>query len=278
MRKLLGNCFSERSLRSQHPTIEYFADLFIPRIRALAEGSNSEVDGTVIDMVDWTNFFTVDVIGDLAVGESFDCPQNSEYHPWVKDLFNFLQGMVYAAATRFYPSVEWLFKKSLPTSVMELQRKHTEFVNARINRRLDLKIERPDFLTPFMKDNTDYENMSPGEFESTFAILIVAGSEATSTTLCGIPNHLVQPKNKAVLQKLVTEIRGSLKQEQEITIEATKSLIYLEAVVNEGLRNCNPVPGGLPRIVPKGGDTYAGYFIPEKYATHSPQETPTDLI
>lgn len=42
---------------------------------------------------------------------------------------------------------------SLPKSVIELQRKHTEFVNERIHRRLNLKTDRPDFLTPFMKDN-----------------------------------------------------------------------------------------------------------------------------
>lgn len=264
MRKLLGTSFSETSLRSQQPTIESFADVLIDRFRALLEDSRDQSRGVVVDMVDWINYFTVDVIGDLAVGESFDCLRNSDYHPWVKNLFNFLQGMVFAAATRFYPAVEWLFKMSLPKNVMELQRKHTEFVNERINRRLNLKTDRPDFLTPFMKDNVNYENMSLGEIESTFAIIIVARSETTATSLCGTLNHLVKSENKGALEKLVREIRGTFVREQDITIEATKHLPYLEAVINEGLRICNPVPGGLPRVVPKGGDTYAGHFVPEK--------------
>ena len=25
---------------------------------------------------------------------------------------------------------------------------------------------------------------------------------------------------------------------------------------------CNPVPGGLPRVVPDGGDTYDGVYLP----------------
>ena len=264
MRKLLGTSFSETSLRSQQPTIESFADLLIDRLRTLLEDSKDQSRGVIVDMVDWINYFTVDVIGDLAVGESFNCLRDSDYHPWVKTLFNFLQGMVFAAATRFYPAVEWLFRMSLPKSVMELQRKHTEFVNERINRRLKLKTDRPDFLTPFMKDNVNYENMSLGEIESTFAIIIVAGSETTATSLCGTLNHLVKSENKGALRKLVREIRGTFMREQDITIEATKHLPYLEAVINEGLRICNPVPGGLPRVVPKGGDTYAGHFVPEK--------------
>ena len=264
MRKLLGTSFSESSLRSQQPTIESFADLLIERLRTLLQDSRDESRGVVVDMVDWINYFTIDIIGDLAVGESFNCLRNNDYHPWVKNLFNFLTGMAFAAATRFYPAVEWLFRIFLPKSVMELQRKHTEFVNEIINRRINLKTDRPDFLTPFMKDNVNYENMSLAEIESTFAVIIVAGSETTATSLCGTLNHLVKPENKDTLKKLVCEIRGTFVREQDITIEATKHLTYLEAVINEGLRICNPLPGGPPRVVPKGGDTYAGYFVPEK--------------
>ncbi len=103
------------------------------------------------------NFFTVDVIGDLAFGKSFDCLQNSEYHPWVKNLYYFLQGMIWAAAARFYPSVEYIFMKMLPKSVMEIQRAHTDFANERIRQRLALDTDRPDFLTPFMKENKGAE-------------------------------------------------------------------------------------------------------------------------
>lgn len=106
--------------------------------------------------------------------------------------------------------------------------------------------------------------MSLGEIESTFAIIIVAGSETTATSLCGTLNHLIKPENKDALEKLVCEIRGTFMREQDITIEATKHLNYLEAIINEGLRICNPVPGGLPRVLPKGGDTYAGSFVPKK--------------
>ncbi|KAL8687603.1 MAG: hypothetical protein Q9218_006271 [Villophora microphyllina] len=264
MRKLLSTCFSEKSLRSQYPTIEAYADLLVNRLRHLVHAAADPASGAVVDIVDWINFFTVDIIGDLALGESFDCMKSNDYHPWVKTLDTFLQGMAYAAATRYYPSIEWLVTKLLPKKVMDMQRRHTEFIHERISRRLSLKTDRPDFLTPFMQDNANYETMSIGEIESTFAILIVAGSETTATTLAGITSYLMQAENKHVLTELVAEIRGAFQREEDITIEGTRPLTYLEAVINEGLRLCNPIPGGLPRVVPKGGGTYAGHFLPEK--------------
>ena len=131
----------------------------------------------------------------------------------MKTLCNFLQGTVFAAAVRFYPAIEWLFVMSLRKSVMELQRNHTEFVNEKINRRFNLETDRSDFLTPFMKDNVNYENMSLGEVESTIAIILVARSEATATSLCGTLNHLVKPENKGALEsssaKSVAHLRES---------------------------------------------------------------------
>ena len=214
----------------------------------------------IVDMTDWVNFFTVDIIGDLAFGESFNCLKESAYHPWVKTLFNFLKGMVFVAATRFYPLLHNVLMWMIPKSVLEAQKNHTRFANERINRRLNIETDRADLLAPFIKSNPNFQNMSLGEIESTFAVIIVAGSETTATSLCGILNLLTQ--NPVTMQKLVSEIHSAFITEKDITIASTKILIYLEAVINEGLRLCNPVPGGLPRIVPADGETYCVHWLP----------------
>ena len=41
-----------------------------------------------------------------------------------------------------------------------------------------------------------------------------------------------------------------------------ENISFLDAVVNEALRLDYAVPGGLPRVVPEGGDIYAGRFVP----------------
>lgn len=275
VRTLLSNSFTEDSLRTQHPLIHHHADMLISKLHDLAAAPKSLSKGALINMTDWLNFFTMDVIGDLAFGEPFGCLETGQYHSWVRTLFSYLKGMSLAAAPRYYPSTEFLFSKLIPESVLEGQRRHTQYANERINRRLDLKTDRPDFMTPFMKNNVNFENMSRDEILSTFNFIIVGGSETTATTLTGIFNHL--SRNGGILQKLCTEIRTKFKEEKDITIDAIQDLPYLEAVLNEGLRMCNPIPGGLPRVVPEGGDTYAGVYLPGGVSCFS-KRWQTDVI
>ena len=260
VRTLLSNSFTEDSLRTQHPLIHHHADMLVTKLKELANAPASQDKGALVNMTDWFNFFTMDVIGDLAFGESFGCLETGEYHHWVRTLFSYLKGMSLAAAPRYYPMTEFLFRKLIPNSVIEGQRQHTRYANERINRRLDLKTDRPDFMTPFMKNNINFQVMSRDEILSTFNFIIVGGSETPATTLTGIFNHL--SRNKDILQRLCTEIRTKFKQEKDIAIDDIKDLPYLEAVLNEGLRMCNPIPGGLPRVVPEGGDIYDGIFLP----------------
>ena len=276
VRTLLSNSFTEESLHTQHPLIEGHADLLVAKLHALATKSENMNSGALVNMTDWLNFFTMDVIGDLAFGESFGCLRTGEYHTWVRTLFSYSKGMSLAAAPRYYPSVEFLFQKLIPKSVIEGQRQHTQYANKMINRRLELKTDRPDFMTPFMKNNLNFENMSRDEILSTFNFIIVGGSETTATTLTGIFNHL--SRNERILQRLCTEIRTEFKKETDITIDNIHHLPYLEAVLNEGLRMCNPIPGGLPRVVPEGGDTYAGVYLPGGVSNPSCTISPTGKI
>ena len=261
MRKMLTNSFSERTLQGQEQVIESYMDLAMARFRAMAISGDTKDAGVVLNMLDWLNYFTIDIIGDLGFGESFNCLRDSQYHDWVRTLHNFLKGMVFAAATRFYPSVEYIFFALLPRSIIQRQKRHTEFANERVNRRLNLEADRPDFISPIMKDNPDFKNMSLEEIQSNAAILMVAGSETTATTLAGMMTYLIQ--NPEPLRKVTAEVRARFNKEENITIAATKELPYLNASINEALRLCNPVPGGLPRVVGKGGDTICNVFVPE---------------
>jgi len=262
MRKLLGNSFSEQALRTQQSLIESYGDLFIDRLRKLATAPDTKEQGVAINIVDWVTYFTTDIIGDLSFGESFNCLRDSRYHPWVQALYDFFKGMNLATAPRFYPGADFIFQKLIPKSVNEAVRQHTNFINEKIQRRLNLETDRPDFMTPIMKDE-NFQTMSLDEIQSTFSIIVVAGSETTATTLCGTLNYITRETYRPVLQKLVAEIRSTFEKEDPITIETTQALPYLNTVLNEGLRLCNPVPGGLYRAVPKGGGTYAGYYVPE---------------
>ena len=71
---------------------------------------------------------------------------------------------------------------------------------------------------------------------------------------------LAHPETK---KKLEEEVRGAFASDEEITIESVSKLTYMLACLNETMRMYPPVPIGLPRVVPKGGDTIADQYVPE---------------
>lgn len=68
--------------------------------------------------------------------------------------------------------------------------------------------------------------------------------------------------NPTCYEKLTKEIRTTFHDEAAITFKAITSLPYLNACIEEILRAHPPVVAGPPRIVPPGGDTIDGIWVP----------------
>ena len=66
MRKTLSHGFSVSALASQEDRIHYFVNILIDQIDRRFTKSPG-------DMTKWYNYFTFDIIGELAFGESFGC-------------------------------------------------------------------------------------------------------------------------------------------------------------------------------------------------------------
>jgi cytochrome P450 len=90
---------------------------------------------------------------------------------------------------------------------------------------------------------------------------VIAGSETTATALSCITYYLF--RHPEVIKKLQDEIRGAFTSYDQINAQSTASLKYLHAVALEGMRVYPPLPFALPRVVPPGGDTVDGHFLPE---------------
>jgi cytochrome P450 len=65
------------------------------------------------------------------------------------------------------------------------------------------------------------------------------------------------------MQKLRTEIDATFSAFSEITAQATAKIPLIRAVCLEALRIYPSLPLGLPRVVPEGGETVDGHYIPE---------------
>lgn len=90
--------------------------------------------------------------------------------------------------------------------------------------------------------------------------LILAGSETTATLLSGALFLLTANQDRLAI--LTKEVRTCFKNDKDITLSSVSDLTYMLACLNETLRMYPPVAVGLPRMVPKGGETVAGELIP----------------
>ena len=258
-RRLLSHAFSEKALHQQEDLLQSYIALLVQRLRTRA----SSTESAVIDMVQWLNFTTFDIIGDLSLGESFHCLEESRYHSWLSILFTqFRTGSLFIAL-RFFGLAGYA-RTLLPKSLFQKRKDHISMANERIRRRRAQSVsvdgQRNDFMTFILRHNNE-KGMSDPEIEATLRILVLAGSETTATALSGIIGNLLgTPK---AMKDLTSEIRSSFRHASEISAERVSELSYLGAVIEEGLRLCTPVALGMPRVVPPGGAEVSGHLLPE---------------
>ena len=197
--------------------------------------------------------------GDLGFGEPFDCLQTECYHEWVSFLFGHLKDGALMASVNFYPWVSSLLFALIPKSAYKAAQAHFAMSSDKVRRRIATKTDRKDLLSYVLALN-DENGLTLPELEATSSIIILAGSESTSTMLTGTTNLLL--RNPAKLGKLIAEVRTSFTRESDITLDALEQLPYLRVVFQEAFRLTPPVPTQIPRIVPPEGDVICGRVIP----------------
>ncbi|ETS83962.1 hypothetical protein PFICI_05838 [Pestalotiopsis fici W106-1] len=259
MRRTLAHAFSARAMADQQPLINRYINLFLQKI---SERCNN---GTVaLDMTDWYEFMTFDMIGDLAFGESFGCLEKEKAHPWVNILFDSLKFLPWLQAINDFPFFSILkpsyFVLLMPRDILRKRQDSIEFSKASLGKRLSSPITRPDFVDAMLAAKGGY-SMSELEMVDNSVLLTTAGSETTATTLTATTYFL--GTHPEVLAKLSTEIRSSFKNEEEININSVQNLPYMLAVLKEVMRVYPPVPIALVRRAAPGGAEIAGRYIPE---------------
>lgn len=280
VRKALSYAFSERALREQEPFVKIYVDLLIQRLSELAAGPTRKAD-----LVEWYNFTTFDIIGDLAIGQSFNCLRSSKYHEWVDGFWSTIKlgAIVRAMAMSTHSAFPQLLRLLAPKSLKNARRRHLEYVGRCTEERLSEGIlrEKPDFISYVLKSNLEQKQMalSSGEVEANTNFLLLAGTETTATALSGTTYYLLKDRN--ALRKVTEEVRNAFQREDDITfVTAADRLPYMQACLTEGLRIYPPGPLAPPRRTPKGTVTMiAGHSVPGDVtvgvhawsASHSPK-------
>jgi cytochrome P450 len=273
MRRLLAHAFSEKALSAQVPLINSYVDLLIDN---LCKKANESCGSTTVDIVNWYNYTTFDILGELAFGESFRCLQDDTLHPWITILFaSFKKSVLDTIARSFpHPIQDWIYGM-IPESGVTAEKEEYEFATNKVKARIQAgDVDKVDFMSYILKYN-DERGMSMQEIESNAVLLILAGSETTSTFLSGFTYYLL--KNPTCYAKLRNIIRSTFVDQASITPQSVSQIEYFTACIEESFRICPPGPqGGVPRITGPGGSFIGGHFVPGNIIVTAPQ-LPTNM-
>ncbi|KAK6071335.1 cytochrome p450 [Seiridium cupressi] len=252
LRKLLSNAFSDKAMREQEPVLTSYVD-------QLVEGLRKQCSEP-LDLVQWYNFTTFDIIGHLAFAEPFDCLSNSAYHPWVHMIFSTFKFVTWIRAlNRLAPGFSTFLMRMAPKRVLREHAANFQLSREKVLRRKANKPEYVDFLTNLLSAE-ESGKLTERDIVNNGPTLVVAGSETTATVLSGATFFIL--KDQSVYRKLKEEVQSSFQSVEEITLNKMGELQYLHAVLDEALRLYPPGANNHPRLTPPQGATICGRFVP----------------
>ncbi|TDZ61724.1 Cytochrome P450 monooxygenase BOT4 [Colletotrichum trifolii] len=256
MRRYLSGAFSDRSLKSQEPLVAACVDELVGKLGEAGRG------GGGANVVMWFNLVTFDIIGSLAFGDDFGGVEQGKEHFWVAIVTKSLRLGALADCFRRFPAVSVIVQtvfSGFIDKLMAESRTHQKYTMNLVQSRLATPSTREDFLTKIIEARKE-ASISDSQIAAHSSDFVIAGSETTATTLSCMTYYLL--KNPSVLSRLQDEVRSTFSRYEDINATTAVPLRYLKAVAQEAMRVYPPLPFALPRVVPRGGSTVDGYFVP----------------
>jgi cytochrome P450 len=259
LRRIYGPAFSLKAVEEQADMLLKYANLLVTQLKKAVQKQ------PVQDMSAWYNFTTFDLTGDFAFGEAFHClDRGGEYHFFVKTVFDGVSLGLQMQQLEHYGFLS-LLKPFIPKSFVKPKEDMDQYTQELVDRRVDRGYEpgKMDVFNYLLLNKSEEDQLTPPELYENASTLVVAGSETTATLLTGTTYFLC--KNPDVLRKAQQEVRSMFKEDSEITPKSVNELSYMIAVLSESMRIYPPTSFGIPRsIASKGGQSVAGYWVPEK--------------
>ncbi|KAH8658201.1 cytochrome P450 [Xylariales sp. PMI_506] len=258
-RRALGYLFTNTALFQQESLLQIHLHKFIDVLRQMAR------ENKPVDFSSWYTYAAFDIMGELCFAEPFGCLDQASATEWSISVINVFIAATWTQGIRRLSGVgtwlEFLLTKIfVPAKAAEWRNIHLSNSREKTTRRLASgNREHPDFMYQIL-NNESKKSLSQMEIILNMALFISAGTDTTATALTGWTYFVCT--HPEVYMRLVSEIRGTLGSEDDIKWENVRKLRYLEATIHEALRLFPPSPASQQRIVPVGGATIHGYYVP----------------
>ncbi|GAB7339113.1 hypothetical protein MBLNU457_5787t1 [Dothideomycetes sp. NU457] len=252
-RRLLSRGFSQNYLRSQwEHVIRDKVNLTIAQIK-----SESARNGSA-DVLKWFMFMASDVIANLSFGESFHAIESGVKPDYIKAIED--TGIMMAMITEMNLLYQIgrqipipLLKRVLHADDRVLEQGKLAVINSK-----SFSQSTNIFASIVAEAEKGETTLIDADIQSEAGNFMIAGSDTTSNTLTYLIWAVVsRPDVRQVLEQEAATV------EEPLTDAKLEHLPILNAVIDETLRLYGAAPATLPRVVPKGGATLAGYFMPE---------------
>jgi averantin hydroxylase len=230
-RRVLSHGFSDKGIRAQQPLIKRHIDQLLTKL-------DERCGPKAVDICEWYNWATFDVIGDLAFGEPFGCLEDGKTHDWIISIQGNVKAIPIVNAIRRM-GLSWLLKWIVPKKLLEMRKRNGQYSEAKVDKRLAAGAARGDLWDAVIGNGEKGPLMSKAEIVSNASAIVVAGSETSATLLSGCTWLLL--KHPDVYQRLVDHVRSSFDDEEDINLVSVGKLDYMLAVLDEALRLYPPV-------------------------------------
>ncbi|KXN68519.1 cytochrome P450, partial [Conidiobolus coronatus NRRL 28638] len=256
-KKMVCEAFNRRSL------IRMEAVIWEDGVKELLNKlENNTEEGQIVNLASEFHNLTFDVIGKLIFGQHFNLLANHSHQ--LIDNFNnfnimlimlttfpFLRYIRVPFLSKFYNAID--YKNDFAKKAVKLKK----LSNSREEDIMDHYLEARD-------PETDTK-LTDKELQDETMILLFSGVDTTASTISMCIYHLLKYPNVYfnVLEELdrvkpVDEVTGKIRSFSWLK----ENIPYLGAVIYETIRLYPAFAFGVPRLVPEGGATAAGYYLP----------------
>ncbi|KAH8808644.1 cytochrome P450 monooxygenase-like protein [Xylogone sp. PMI_703] len=218
-----------------------------------------------IDVSQWFNYYSFDVMGDLAFGKSFGMLENGKTHPALKVVHEGQKLLGYITPLPWLVPILRLFPAALSG-----EQKFRIWLKEQIEKRAKMDIKDPDLMS-YLLD----EAHKVGGIEADLhwligdsQLIVVAGSDTTAATLVYLFYHLAREPEQ--VRKLREELAPLVPDITNISHQAIQDAPHLNGAINETLRLHPPVPSGVLRVTPPEGINVGDTYIPGNTTVSTP--------
>ncbi|KAJ6614658.1 cytochrome P450 [Mycena sp. CBHHK59/15] len=228
------------------------------------------------DALLWFNYLAFDILSDLAFGECIGMLERGSdvvaiQRPGSDDAISYESAIAlvderehFASIVGIHPLFQWIasflpfLSGNKATSGLE------ELARRQVLKRISSGASRNDILGKLIEAR-GYDTRSPttdeiAELTAESVTLLIAGSDTTSNSLAAIL-HLIITHSR-VYEKLQRLLLDSACDQNKLSYEQAKSIPYLQATIDEGLRFHSTTAIGLHRSAPPDGVVCCGQYFP----------------